>query len=650
MTFCEFTNAERGIEYALTDKLCEFALPGRNKGPRIDYMCGIAGIWRRNATVAPREIHRMSETIAHRGPDDAGHILIDTRGRLPLQEVLDGTSGPEGYDLALANRRLAIIDLSAAGHQPMTRGECTVVYNGELYNYIEIKEDLEKLGCVFTSSSDTEVLLYAYLQWGQQFLSRLNGMFAFAIWDQRTKRLFCARDRLGIKPFYYLVVGETLFFASEIKAILAVLDRNPGLNEGLVFDFLAAGLLDHTRETFFRGIEKLPPGHCLCVDGSKESLYAYWRLKEDDEATADFEDNAREFRRLLEDSVRMEMRSDVPVGCCLSGGMDSSAIVGIAASMTPYRMRTFTARYHDPSMDEWNYAEQVVKKTDVQAESVFALPEDFWRLLPELLWIQEEPFAGPAVYAQWQLMKLIRASGVSVVLDGQGADEILCGYAKFFYYYLLELWRERRVATVLATLMRATANGGAHLLQFSAAKRYLPVNHGGDNNHGMRVDFFRRNRHRSLARPGGGIAMQQRLDIENYSLPVLLRYEDKNSMSQSVESRVPFLDHRLVEFAVNLPSDHKFWGGMAKRVMRHALADTLPKEVIKRRTKLGFGGTFSSWVGALYPQFAAWINSDHEAIDPYVDRKFVNRLLDRRDPTLFLYLVLDRWLSRFGYC
>jgi len=613
-------------------------------------MCGIAGIWRRNATVTPQEINRMSEAIAHRGPDDAGHVLDDTQGRLPLREGFDGTSGPEGYDLALANRRLAIIDLSATGHQPMTRGGCTVVYNGELYNYIEIKKDLEKLGCIFTSSSDTEVLLYAYLQWGQNFLVRLNGMFAFAIWDQRTKRLFCARDRLGIKPFYYLVAGETLFFASEIKAILVVLDRSPDLNEGLVFDFLAAGWLDHTQETFFRGIEKLPPGYCLWADRSKESLYEYWRLKEDNRAPADFEDNAKEFRCLLEDSIRIQMRSDVPVGCCLSGGMDSSAIVGIAASMTPYRMRTFTARYQDSSMDEWNYAEQVAKKASVEAKSVFAVPEDFWRLLPELVWVQEEPFAGPAVYAQWQLMKLIRASGVSVVLDGQGADEILCGYAKFFYYYLLDLLQERRVTVLLATLTRAVANGGSHLLQFGAARRYLPGYHSSDNHYGMRVDFFRRNRHRSLTRPRGKLNRQQHLDIETFSLPVLLRYEDKNSMSQSVESRVPFLDHRLVEFTVNLPSDHKIWGGMAKRVMRHALADTLPKEVIKRRTKLGFGGTFSSWVEALQPQLSAWINSDDEAIDPYVDRRFVKRLLDRRDPTLFLYLILDRWLARFGYC
>jgi len=612
-------------------------------------VCGIAGIWRRGANVTPRDICRMSKTIAHRGPDDAGHVMIDTTGRLPSLEVssLDCPSG--GYDLALANRRLAIIDLSPSGHQPMTRGECTIAYNGEIYNYIELKRELEQLGRTFTSTSDTEVLLHAYLQWGRESLLRLNGMFAFAIWDQTRKLLFCARDRMGIKPFYYLKTNNALFFASEIKGILAVLDKQPYLNEGLVFDFLAAGWLDHTQETFFQGITKLPPGHCLIVEGEKNLMSKYWHLTGGENRSDAFEENAEKFGMLFEDSIRMQMRSDVPVGCCLSGGMDSSAIVGIAAPLTSCRMRTFTARYHDSSMDEWHYVEQVAKKTAIEAKSVFAAPEDFWRFLPELTWVQEEPFAGPAVYAQWRLMQMIRGDGISVVLDGQGADEIFCGYAKFFYYYLLELWREGRVDTMLATLLWALTNGGMHLLQFGAARRYLPGNYEHHDHETIRADFRKRNSERMISRPAGNLVSQQKMDIEKYSLPVLLRYEDKNSMSHSVESRVPFLDHRLVEFALGLPSDHKFRGAMAKRVMRHALADVIPQEVIKRRTKLGFGGTFSSWIGALHQNFEYWIKSDKEAIDPYVNRKSLAGLLARKDPRLFLHIILDRWLARFGY-
>ena len=613
-------------------------------------MCGIAGLWRWRTNVTPREIYRMSEAISHRGPDDAGHVLIDTKGRLSLMEVSSSDTVPDGYDLALANRRLSIIDLSASGHQPMTRDGCTVVYNGEIYNYLELKRELTQLGRLFTSTSDTEVLLQAYLEWGPACLHHLNGMFAFALWDDRQRRLFCARDRMGIKPFYYSLTERNFLFASEIKAILPLLDKQPDLNEGVMYDYLAAGWLDHTQETFFKGIVKLPAGHYMMVDNGGVSLSPYWQLTRHEASSRDFAENVEQFRTLFENAVALQMRSDVAVGCCLSGGMDSSAIVGVAAPLSPHQMRTFTARYHDPSMDEWHYVQHVAQKTSVDAKAVFASPENFWHFLPELTWVQEEPFAGPSVYAQWQLMQMIRDNKISVVLDGQGADEILCGYAKFFYYYLLEMWGEKRIGTMTATLWRALFNGGMHLLQLGSAKRYLPQYFG---NHRRRTilheDFQNRNSHRGINRPGGDLIEQQRLDIEKYSLPILLRYEDKNSMAHSVESRVPFLDHRLVEFAVNLPSDHKFWGGKAKRIMRTALSDVLPEAVLTRRTKLGFGGTFASWVQALHPYFRDWLDSDHEAIDPYVSRKALLELLQRKDPGLFLYIILDRWLMRFGY-
>ena len=300
-------------------------------------------------------------------------------------------------------------------------------------------------------------------------------------------------------------------------------------------------------------------------------------------------------------------------------------------------------------MDEWQYVQHVTQKTPVDAKYVFASPENFWHFLPELVWVQEEPFAGPSVFAQWQLMQTIRDNNISVVLDGQGADEILCGYAKFFYYYLMEMWGEKRIAAMSATLWRALFNGGMHLLQFGSARRYLPRYSGNSNRTMMRQDFHRRNNGRYINRPGGDLIEQQKLDIEKFSLPILLRYEDKNSMSHSVESRVPFLDHRLVEFAVNLPSDHKFWGGKAKRIMRKALQDYLPGEVLSRRTKLGFGGTFASWVHALQPNFQGWLDADHSAIEPYVNRQALLELLKRNDPSLFLYIILDRWLVRFGY-
>ncbi len=612
-------------------------------------MCGIAGVWKRGAYTTPKEIHRMSVAIAHRGPDDAGHVLIDTTGTLPLREIDVDAAGLTGYDLGLANRRLAIIDLSLAAHQPMTRDGCTIVYNGEIYNYLELKIELQKFGFTFTSQSDTEVLLCAYLRWGYDCLHRLNGMFAFALWDSRHKSMFCGRDRLGIKPFYYAIQGDNFLFASEIKAILAIQKSRPDLNEDLIYDYLVMGWLDHTNETFFRGINKLPPGSFLVADGNSIEIKPYWLLTRSSEVSADFEASVEKFRELFTNSISLQMRSDVDVGCCLSGGMDSSAIVCTAAPLTAYPMKTFTIRYHDSSMDEWKYAQYVARKIHSHTSAVFAEPKEFWHCLPDVVGVQEEPFTNPSVYAQWLLMRIIRENDVSVVLDGQGADEILCGYAKFFFYYLFDMWRDRNIFPLLTTLFCALLNGGKHLLDIGAAKRYLPSNIIGRNHNVLRLEFWKRQRHRVVSRPGGDLFYQQKLDVEKYSLPVLLRYEDKNSMSHSVESRVPFLDHRIVEFALNIPSAHKFTGGRAKRIMRQALSDVLPMEILNRRTKLGFGGNFSSWVEALHQNLESWIDSPKEAIDPYVDRKMLNILLASHDASLFRFVIFDRWLVRFGY-
>jgi asparagine synthase (glutamine-hydrolysing) len=613
-------------------------------------MCGIAGIWKKQCELNPSEILRMSEAISHRGPDDVGHMLIDTQGRRSSIELQVSVDRISGFDLALANRRLAIIDLTSGGHQPMTRDGCTIVHNGEIYNYVELREELAALGHVFLSSSDTEVLLHAYLEWGVDCLVRLNGMFAFAIWDARNQTLFCARDRLGIKPFYYTLSQNGFIFASEIKGILAVLEKQPCVNEGIVFDFLSVGWLDHTDETFFVGIRKLPPGCYMLIDQQQMRIIRYWKVPEREERTATFEKNVETFRHLFADAVGLQMRSDVAVGCCLSGGVDSTAIVCVAAPMSPYRMRTFTSRYHDSRMDEWKYVQHVAREVPIDTISVYAEPEGFWNKLPDLLWYQEEPFGHLSVYAQWCLMRTIRANGIKVVLDGQGGDELLCGYAKYFYYNLREMWQQRQLKKLAETLNMATVNYGAHLFDVGAAWRYLPLRFRTNRDGLLKPDFQARYMDRDISRPEGNVVSQQILDIEEYSLPLLLRYEDKNSMAYSVESRVPFLDHRLVEFAVNLPSAHKLNGGQGKRVMRHALRDIIPRDVLRRRTKLGFGGNFSSWISDLESLLDEWIDSKNNiAIDRYVERSSLRKLLSRRDPTLFRYLIFDRWLERFGY-
>jgi asparagine synthase (glutamine-hydrolysing) len=330
--------------------------------------------------------------------------------------------------------------------------------------------------------------------------------------------------------------------------------------------------------------------------------------------------------------------------------MDSSAVVGVASSLSPYRMKTFTARYRDPSMDEWQYARSVGAQAPIDNVAVFSEPMDFWDRCAEVVWSQEEPFAGPGVYAQWLVMRTIQSHEVRVVLDGQGGDELLCGYAKYFFFGLRDLWRQRQVARLAAILAMAAMNGGQHLLNFKAARRYLP---GGPRAVALqlfRPEFYRRHEGRTISHPRADLRSQQIIDIRTYGLPALLRYEDKNAMAHSVESRVPFLDHRLVEFALSLPLEHKLNGARSKRVMRDALNDVIPEMVLSRRTKLGFGGSFVSWMEALAPQFETWLDSKLElGIDRYVQRAAVREQLRRKDPAVFRAIILERWMERFGY-
>ena len=612
-------------------------------------MCGIAGIWRQAGRVSSSEITRMSELMVHRGPDDSGFVLISTGNASSPARCEGQAETNEHADLALANRRLAILDLSSAGHQPMSAGGCTLVYNGEIYNYLELRQELQGLGHVFGSTSDTEVLLHSYLEWGADCLPRLNGIFAFAIWDARSGQLFGARDRLGVKPFYYHLSGNGFIFASEIRSILAVLPRRPNPSLELIYDFLAAGHLDHTAETFFQGIRRLPPASHLTLDRDGFRTREYWKLTDRPCPRISLPDSAARFTDLLTDAVRLQMRADVTVGGLLSGGMDSSAVVGVASGMTSKRMHTFTARYEDPQMDEWRYAEAVAKCRGADIDPLLITPGDFWTGLPEVVRSQEEPFGGPTICSEWLLMRTIHRAGLRVVLNGQGGDEILCGYAKYYYYSLLEMWHQRRFASLVAALGIGLFNGGSHLLHFVDARRYVPaaIRHGVSRL--LRPEFRQAYGERNVARPWGDVRQQQILDLMQYSCPVLLRYDDKNAMAHSIESRVPLLDHRLVELAVSLPLAHKLFGAQTKWVMRVALKDLIPGIVLRRRTKLGFGGTFSSWVEPLEGRLRGWLDSRHLAVDPYVNRAGLGTQIDRRDPSVFRVLVLDKWLECYGY-
>jgi asparagine synthase (glutamine-hydrolysing) len=503
------------------------------------------------------------------------------------------------------NRRLAILDLSQGGHQPLTdeSQRTWLVYNGEIYNFMELRHELLSHGHKFTSSSDTEVLLKAYLEWGPDCLSRLNGMFAFALWDGNQNRLFCARDRLGVKPFYFWQNSDEFVFASNLAALLSVpaVRRSTTINDGLVYDYLRWGWLDHSDETFFHPIKKLPPGSTLYLTcgqaGLQTSVQSWWDPAERNETQLSDRESEELVRSLLTDSVRLRLRSDVDVASCLSGGLDSSSIVALASrerEPVGSPLQTFTIATDVQAYNERPYAEQVIHATGSIGNFCYPASRNFWADLPAVTAAQEEPFGGASVYGQWLLMQHISSRGIKVVLDGQGADELFCGYTKFLYLHLAQLVRTTQIITALREAGSLIRNRNTDLLNMSAGRRYLPAplqRFLSSNEASLLAPALRDSHQDRVSIPSSyteSLRQYQIRDITTTSLPVLLRYEDKNSMSWSVESRLPFLDYRLVESAIALPANQKIRNGTTKSVLRRSVSDLVPSQVVHRRTKLGF--------------------------------------------------------------
>lgn len=614
-------------------------------------MCGIAGLWRFDQAVSTDDVWTMTSAMTHRGPDSWGCAFFDSEGRKAPVITRGGDPTPNDRNVAFGHRRLSIIDLSPLGSQPMTFGSLTISYNGEIYNYLELAEELKRVGHTFISHSDTEVLLHAWAEWGPDSLSRLNGIFAFLLWDARSGSLFAARDRLGVKPLHYVRQPAMVAFASEIKGILALPGASAEANESCIFDFLAAGHLDHMDDTMFRGISRLPAGSVLEVERSGSiKVSRYWNLPTEAQESGNFLQAAERFGDLFRDSVKLQMRADVPVACCLSGGIDSSSIVSIAAGLSPYRLKAFTARFTDPTMDEWQWVKIIHEAKPIDPIAIVVQPEEFLRELPTLTRAQEEPFGGPSVFAQWTLMKRIRQQGIRVVLDGQGGDEILCGYAKYFYYSLIDLIKAGRYVAAAKAALSGLLRGGPQILNWDGAQRYLPRRMGKKLSAAslLEPEFGRKYEGRLGLQRAASTTSLQFLDITTNSLPVLLRYEDRNSMAHSIESRVPFLDHRLVEFAVGLPGDQKIRGALTKLVLREGLRKDVPGETLRRRSKLGFGGTYRSWIEDLRPQLREWTNQRTRPVDRFVRPWVSGQLLESGNPLFFRVLILDSWMTEFG--
>ena len=648
-------------------------------------MCGIAGIY--SAAGRPVDLHlleAMTQVLAHRGPDGEGYVLMALGGKekpVPARGRLTHSmaSGSNRYSIGFGHRRLAIVDLTPLGHQPMAseNDRIWITYNGEIYNYRELRHELKQRGYQFRSGTDTEVILQAYLEWGDECLSHLNGMFAFALWDAREDRLFCARDRFGIKPFYYCFDGERLLFASEIKSLLQDASYRPSPEQQAVYDYLVYAVQDHTDRTFFSGIKQLKPGHSLLVRDGTLTIRPWWDLKPLD-PLQDPDRIVTTFRERFEEAIRLNLRSDVPIGSCLSGGIDSSSIVCTVhklLSLHPSeidqtsiggRIRTFSSCFEDSAFDERPYIRAVVKRTGAEGHEVFPDGRQLFDELPRILWHQEEPFAGTSIMAQWAVMRLAANSGVKVLLDGQGADELLAGYPGYLGSYgadLLRQWRwssflrewkayrkEHVVAdpTIAANLLRGffPASGIATLRSWVKGDRSW-----------LDPDFGRRHRWSPASTTRFPTRLENHLysSLRSFGLPALLHYEDRNAMAFSVEARVPFLDHRLVEWLVHVPPEFKIRQGMTKFVLREAMAGILPEEVRLRTDKMGFVTPQDQWLRVvLRPQIEAALESDSMRARPYwrapVLKKWYRRYCDGRlaiGPTVWRWVNLEWWLRRF---
>jgi asparagine synthase (glutamine-hydrolysing) len=573
-------------------------------------MCGIAGI------VCPdgiriEDLPAMGAALEHRGPDSLGYLLhSDEEGTRVHRELPVGERLPSP-SVGFAHRRLAIIDVSEENDQPMVdpSGRYALTYNGEIYNYVELREELASLGHRFGTSGDTEVVLRAYVQWGEACVERMVGMWAFAILDVERRAVFFSRDRFGIKPLYFTIVRGAFYFASEIKGLLATGAIEAEPEERVVASFLVDSLLDDSERTFFRGISQLRPAHNLTVgldSGLSPQARRYWQVRSVERST-DANPPAR-FRGMLEDSIRVHARSDVPVGTCLSGGLDSSGIVCLAevlrraGEIPQYAHQAFGYVPDDQRFSERAHMQEVVANTDVRMAYVAPTNAEFAAELPEVLRQQDEPFGSASIAAQWFVFRAARAAGMKVMLDGQGADEVLGGYVNYLPTAgtsllrtgrLIDYWRfagaYRRRFGALPTPAAAIVADLAPTALWRI-RRALGGPRREPGAAAIATPWLRDLWRTSRVEPFPARTLNELLarEVESTSLPALLRYEDRNSMAHSIEARVPFLDHRLVEFAFSLPGDWKIRDLTTKRVLREALCGVIPEAIRTRTDKVGF--------------------------------------------------------------
>lgn len=568
-------------------------------------MCGIAGILspdKRN--VSEQRLQVMTAAIEHRGPENEGFWLNIERSA------------------GFGHRRLSIIDLSSAGSQPMHYSDrYTITYNGEIYNYIELKEDLIKKGYVFASDGDTEVVLAAYACYGAYCLQYFDGMFAFAIWDQQEKIIFCARDRFGEKPFYYtwLPKEHEFIFASEMKALWSAGVPKKMDNE-MLLNYLTLGWVQNPvnkQQTFYEDILSLPPSHYLLYKFQPNNepyltVKSYWDIDKESQVTNRSEDFVQQhFLELFTNSVKRRLRSDVTIGSSISGGLDSSAIAAIVNKLIngTGKQKTFSAVFPGFEKDESKQIAEITNYFNIENHQVSPLADHFIADFEKLMYHQEEPFQSSSIYAQYKVYELAKQNGVTVILDGQGADETMAGYSKYYHWFWQEKIAAGKCKEVHSEIKSAKQNGNeiawgwknyaAAYLPKIAAGQLQKNNYKKQSNHpDLTPDFFSYNYNKTkvFKPPVAKLNDILYFNTMQFGLEELLRYADRNSMAHSREVRLPFLSHELVQFIFSLPSSFKIKQGFTKHLLRMSMNDFLPESIAWRKDKVGFEPPQKQWM------------------------------------------------------
>lgn len=640
-------------------------------------MCGICGIINLEGRIVDVEkLERATNIMKHRGPDDEGYVLMGRKcteyGGHDSKVDLPRLKPEKDTVVALGHRRLSIIDVSSSGHQPMCNENRTVwvIFNGELYNYRELKKELA--GHTFRSDTDTEVLLHGYEEWGiEKLLEKMAGMWAFSLIDTQNEQAYLVRDRFGIKPLYYDNDGKAVVFASEIKAV-RILHPTEALNEKRIVSFLSASYYE-PNETFFQHIRQVKPGNYLKIDlkTKKVEEKEYWNIKmAKDPLTGkdisnsyekiDLRQASSRFKELFIESVRLHLRSDVPIGTCLSGGLDSSSIVCTAQKLLDEnainekgltrRVRTFSSVPKEKEASEKIYIDEVNRQANTEAHTVTPTFSEFMTDFDRLVEMHDEPFLNPSVYMQYKVMQLAKENGIKVLLDGQGADESLGGYYSYLAFYFNDLRRQG----LYTELIRELYDFRDQLYPFVGKVLRRKLGTWDRTVKGLvKISPLSSSMDKYFSR-AKTFAEQLKEDTVGRNLLELLKYEDQNSMIFSIESRVPFLYHPLIEYIFSLPISARIGKGWTKLMLRESMNGILPETIRKRRTKLGFPAPDKAWALEMISNYREQLEQSMRNIENYIDPEIFEKLMrsimkHKRDEDIKLFwriIIFERWYRK----